>query len=139
LKRNDWEDKYHEMNRDLEVIQVKSKVTIETITQEIQSVKKARDDEISSLQEALCSHMESTVTSDSQIDQLRMDVAEANTKIEQASLLERELKKSLDNAHSGKKNEERLKTEAISLYEIESKVRTTFALQCARSIFMVSL
>lgn len=138
VQKDEWEEKYHTMKRNYELTEVKSKVSIDTMAKEIDVIRKSRDDEVTKLQEALTNHMEGTADSESQLDQLRMDVAEANTQIEKMTFMERELRKSLEIAISERKNEEVLKNEAISSYEMELTVRKILStvVYCFVSIFI---
>lgn len=127
-EKDEWEEKYHTIKRNHDLMEVQSKVSIDTMAKEIEMVQKARDEEVTKLQEALTNHMEGTADSTSQLDQLRMDVAESNTSIEKMTLIERELRKSLEIALSERKNEEILKNEAISSYEMElTKIRSNIS------------
>lgn len=111
------------IKRDHDLLEVQSKVSIDTMMKEIEAMRKTKDDDILSLQQALANHMDGTSDSANQIDQLRMDIAEAHGKIESMVMSERELRKSLDIAINERKNEEFLKNETISSYEIELTVR----------------
>jgi TolA-binding protein len=116
------------MKRSHEVSIVKNKISIETMTKEVEAAKKMKFNEVTELQEVLTNHMEGTADSANQIDQLRMDIAEANVHIEQMTLSERELKKSLQEALDERNNAMLVKNEAISSYEI--KLTVSFY-QCA--------
>ena len=103
-------------------MEIKTKVSLDTMTKELESVKKSREVDVSALQEALSNHMDATSDSANQLDQMQMELSEAKAVIETMTSSERELRKTLDDVRNERKNEECLTNDTISSYEVELTV-----------------
>jgi len=103
-------------------MEIKTKVSLDTMTKELESVKKSREVDVSALQEALSNHMDATSDSANQLDQMQMELSEAKAVIETMTSSERELRKTLDDVRNERKNEECLMNDTISSYEVELTV-----------------
>lgn len=114
------------MKRQHELGEVQNKVLVDTLTKEVEVAKKTKDDKVTELQEALTAHMERTTDSDAQLDQMRMEVAEARSQIEKMVVSERDLREDLQEALNRRVKEESLKNTAISNYEVHLTVSFDF-------------
>jgi len=103
-------------------MEIKTKVSLDTMTKELESVRKSREVDVSALQEALSNHMDATSDSANQLDQMQMELSEAKAVIETMTSSERELRKTLDDVRNERKNEECLTNDTISSYEVELTV-----------------
>ena len=103
-------------------MEIKTKVSLDTMTKELESVRKSREVDVSALQEALSNHMDATSDSSNQLDQMQMELSEAKAVIETMTSSERELRKTLDDVRNERKNEECLTNDTISSYEVELTV-----------------
>ena len=103
-------------------MEIKTKVSLDTMTKELESVRKSREVDVSALQEALSNHMDATSDSANQLDQMQMELSEAKAVIETMTSRERELRKTLDDVRNERKNEECLTNDTISSYEVELTV-----------------
>lgn len=103
-------------------MEIKTKVSLDTMTKELESVRKSREVDVSALQEALSNHMDATSDSANQLDQMQMELSEAKAVIETMTSSERELRKTLNDVRNERKNEECLTNDTISSYEVELTV-----------------
>ena len=110
------------MRHNHELNEVKNKVTVDTMMKQVEASKKAREDDVADLQQAMTNQMEGTADSANQLDQLRMDVDEANVTVETLTKSEKELRKSLQVALEDRNSQELAKDQAISSYEIKLTV-----------------
>lgn len=123
-KKEEYESIYHSISQQFEVSKVKYQIKSDTLQKELSSIKAQRDIDVSDLQNALSKYMETNEEGMNQLDELRMNLDEANAKIEKLLLNERELRKSLDHAVEEWKNHEQEKLEAVSSHEIVITVRS---------------
>ncbi len=105
-----------------DLMEVETKVKIDTMTKEIDSIRKAKDIDISKLKDALMNHIEDSCGNTNQLDELRIEVSEAKALIETMTVKERETEKILNNAMQQKEDEMISKNETISAYEMELTV-----------------
>lgn len=103
-------------------MEVETKVKIDTMAKEIDSIRKAKDNDIIKLKDALMNHIEDSCDNTNQLDQLRIEVSEANALIETMTVKEREMEKCLNNVFQQKEDEMISKNETISAYEMELTV-----------------
>ena len=103
-------------------MEIKTKVSLDTMTKELESVRKSREVDVSALQEALSNHMDATSDSANQLDQMQMELSETKAVIETMTSSKRELRKTLNDVRNERKNEECLTNDTISSYEVELTV-----------------